>query len=241
MMPPVFLLGRRPATSCSLGALAALVLIGVLAQAAPGQAAPKGKDSRELQAREAFATGHYQEAIDLYGKLYAEKLHPTYLRNIGRCYQKLKEPDKAIDTFRDYLRQAKHLPADEQKEIEGYIADMEALKERQAAEKAPLAQPRVRPTEAAAAAPAATPATLPPAAPSPKLQPAPPAPETQLIAATPAPAPESPPFYERGWFWGVAAGVVAVAVVGSLWAGGVFTKTFNPCAGRSCQTAAGGP
>jgi len=114
---------------------------------------------------------------------------------------------------------------------------MEALKERQEAEKAPPAQPPARPTEAAAAAPAA----LPPVAPSPKLQPAPPAPEAQLIAATPAPAPESPPFYERGWFWGVAAGVVAVAVVGGLWAGGVFTKTFNPCAGRSCQTAAGGP
>jgi tetratricopeptide (TPR) repeat protein len=235
MMTPVPLRGRRPATSYSLGALAALVLIGVLAQAAPGQAAPKGKDSRELQAREAFATGHYQEAIDLYGKLYAEKLHPTYLRNIGRCYQKLKEPDKAIDTFHDYLRQAKHLPADEQKEIEGYIADMEALKERQAAQAAPAAKPPTPLTEEAA------PAALPPVAPAPKLQPAQPAPETQLIAATPAPAPESPPFYERGWFWGVAAGVVAVAVVGGLWAGGVFTKTFNPCAGRSCQTAAGGP
>jgi tetratricopeptide (TPR) repeat protein len=239
MMTPVPLLRRRPATSYSLGALAALVLIGVLAQAAPGQAAPKGKDSRELQAREAFATGHYREAIDLYGKLYAEKLHPTYLRNIGRCYQKLKEPEKAIDTFRDYLRQAKHLPANEQKEIEGYIADMEALKERQAAQAAPAAKPSARPTEEAAAT--AAPVALPPVAPTPNLRPAQPAPETQLIAATPAPAPESPPFYERGWFWGVAAGVVAVAVVGSLWAGGVFTKTFDPCAGRSCQTAAGGP
>jgi tetratricopeptide (TPR) repeat protein len=234
-MPPVSLLGRRSATSCSLGALAALVLIGVLAQAAPGQAAPKGKDSRELQAREAFATGHYREAIDLYGKLYAEKLHPTYLRNIGRCYQKLKEPENAIDTFRDYLRQAKHLPADEQKEIEGYIADMEALKERQAAQAVPAAKPPAPLTEEAA------PAALPPSAPAPKLQPAPPARETQLLAEKPAPPPESPPFYERGWFWGVAAGVVAVAVVGGLYAGGVFTKTFNPCAGRSCQTAAGGP
>jgi tetratricopeptide (TPR) repeat protein len=233
MMTPIPLLGRRPAKCCPTGALAALVLIGLLAQAAPGQAAPKAKDSGELRAREAFATGHYQEAIDLYGKLYAEKLHPTYLRNIGRCYQKLREPEKAIDTFRDYLSRAKNLPADERKEIEGYIAEMEALKERQAAEKAQAAKPPAPTTEKAAAAP--------PVAPAPKLQPAQPAPQTQLIAEKPAPAPESPPFYERAWFWGVAAGVVAVAVVGGLWAGGVFSKTFDPCAGRNCQPASGGP
>jgi len=234
MMTPIPLSGRRPAKYRPSCVLAALVLIGLLAQAGPGQAAPKAKDSRELKAREAFATGRYQEAIDLYGKLYAEKLHPTYLRNIGRCYQKLKEPEKAIDSFRDYLSRAKNLPANEQKEIEGYIADMEALKERQAAEKAQAARPPARTTEAAAAA-------LPPVAPTPNLRPAQPASDAQLVAATPAPAPESPPFYERGWFWGVAAGVVAVAVVGGLYAGGVFTKTFDPCAGRICQTAAGGP
>ena len=238
MMTFIPLLGRCPAKCYPRGALATLVLIGVLAQATPGQAASKAKDSRELRAREDFATGHYQEAIDLYGKLYAEKLHPTYLRNIGRCYQKLKEPEKAIDSFRDYLTRAKNLSADERKEIEGYIADMEALKERQAAEKAQAAKPPAPTTEKAAAAPAG----LSPVAPTPNLQPGQPAPQTQLIAATPPPPPESPPFYERAWFWGVAAGVVAVAVVGGLYAGGVFTKTFDPCAGRSCQTAAaGGP
>ena len=235
MMTFIPWLGGRPAKFRRFGALAALVLIGMLAQVAPGQAAPKAKDSRELLAREAFATGRYQEAIDLYGKLYAEKLHPTYLRNIGRCYQKLKEPEKAIDSFRDYLTRAKNLPADERKEIEGYIADMEALKERQAAEKVQAAKPPTRTTEKAAAAPAG----LSPVAPTPNLQPAQPSPETQLIAATPAPAPESPPFYERGWFWGVAAGVVAVAVVGGLYAGGVFTKTFDPCAGRTCLSPKG--
>ena len=238
MMTFIPWLGGSPAKFCRPGALAALVLIGMLAQGTPGQAAPKAKDSRELLAREAFATGRYQEAIDLYGKLYAEKLHPTYLRNIGRCYQKLKEPEKAIDSFRDYLSRAKNLPANEQKEIEGYIADMEALKERQAAEKAQAAKPPARTTDAAAAA--AAPAALPAvAAPAPNLQPSQPAPQAQLVAATPPPPPESPPFYERGWFWGVAAGVVVVAVVGGLYAGGVFTKSFDPCAGRTCLSPGG--
>jgi tetratricopeptide (TPR) repeat protein len=236
MMTFIPWLGGRPAKFCRPGALAALVLIGMLAQGTPGQAAPKPKDIRELRAREAFATGRYQEAIDLYGKLYAEKLHPTYLRNIGRCYQKLREPDKAIDSFHDYLSRAKNLPANEQKEIDGYIADMEALKAQQAAEKAQAAKPPARATDGAAAAPAA----LPPVVPSPNLQPAQPSPQAQLMAATPPPPPESPPFYERGWFWGVAAGVVAVVVVGGLYAGGVFSKTFDPCAGRSCQAASGG-
>jgi len=76
------------------------------------------------------------------------------------------------------------------------------------------------------------------------LQPAPPPPQTQLVAKTPAPAPESPPFYKRGWFWGVTAAavvVVAGAVVAGLYFGGVFSKSSDPCAGRICQTAAGGP
>ena len=227
MLSSIRLLGRCPANFRLSGALGALVLVGLLAQTTPSQAAPKTKESRELQAREAFATGRYQEAIELYGKLYAEKLHPTYLRNIGRCYQKLKEPEKAIDSFRDYLGRVKNIPAAERSEIEGYIAEMEALKKKQDADKA------------AAAAPAAV--VAPVVAPVPRLEPAAPAPQTQLLAATPPPAPESTPFYKRGWFWGVTAGVVAVAVVGALWAAGVFSKSFDPCAGRSCQTASGGP
>jgi len=234
MMTPIPWLGRRPAKfrlPGALAALAALVMVGLLAQTSPSEAAPKSKDSRELSAREAFATGHYEEAIELYGRLYAEKLHPTYLRNIGRCYQKLKEPEKAIDSFRDYLSRAKNLSANERKEIDGYIADMEALKDRQAAEKS--AKPPARTGEEAASAPLAPPVR--------NLQPAQPASETQLLANTPDRAPESPPFYKRGWFWGVAAGVVAVAVVGGLYFGGVFSKSSDPCAGRICQTAAGGP
>jgi ferric-dicitrate binding protein FerR (iron transport regulator) len=227
MMSSIRLLGRCPANFRLSGALGALVLVGLLAQTTPSQAAPKTKESRELQAREAFATGRYQEAIELYGKLYAEKLHPTYLRNIGRCYQKLKEPEKAIDSFRDYLGRVKNIPAAEKSEIEGYIAEMEALKKKQDADKA------------AAAAHAAV--VAPVVAPVPRLEPAAPAPQTQLLAATPPPAPESTPFYKRGWFWGVTAGVVAVAVVGALWAAGVFSKSFDPCAGRpGCVTAAGG-
>jgi len=88
-------------------------------------------DDRELTAREAFAAGRYQEALDIYAKLFAETLHPTYLRNVGRCHQMLGNADQAIKTFREYLRRAADLPPQQRSEVEGFIAEMEALKKTQ--------------------------------------------------------------------------------------------------------------
>ena len=70
-----------------LAAVAVLAL--VLGAAGVGAAG----DPRELKAREDFAAGRYQQALDVFAKLYAETLHPVYLRNIGRCYQNLGDPD----------------------------------------------------------------------------------------------------------------------------------------------------
>ena len=88
-----------------------------------------------MKAREAFAAGRYDEALDLFAKLYAETLHPVYLRNIGRCHQKLRQPEKAIDKFHEYLAKEKKISADERKEIDGYIKEMEALRDEQARQK----------------------------------------------------------------------------------------------------------
>ena len=67
------------------------------------QAAGTQTNQLEMKARESFAAGRYDEALELFAKLYAETLHPVYLRNIGRCHQKMREPQKAIDAFKDYL------------------------------------------------------------------------------------------------------------------------------------------
>ena len=174
------------------------------------------KDPREMQAREAFAAGSYKEALDIYAKLYAEKLHPTYLRNIGRCYQNLGEPERAISSFREYLRKAKDMPADERTEVEGFIKEMEELQKKNAA----AATPPVAPVH-----------PLPVAAPSV----APVAPQPMVMVQQPAPVSEPTPFYKKAWFWGVVGGVVVAGTVGGLWAGGVFSKSTNHCpAGAIC-------
>src|SRR6185369_16845954 len=70
----------------------------------------------------------------------------------GRCYQNLGEPDKAISSFREYLRQATDTPPDQRAKVEGYIREMEELKRKRQQGAAPAAP---APDEAAIAPPRA--------------------------------------------------------------------------------------
>jgi tetratricopeptide (TPR) repeat protein len=187
----------------------------------PGRAIAE-VDSREMQAREAFGAGRYQEALDGFVKLYAERLHPNYLRNIGRCYQNLGDPDKAISSFREYLRKAKGVHADERAEIEGYIKEMEDLKkQREAAATAPP-PPVARPIE-----PLAQPVAMaPPRETPPSLT------LTQAPAASIPPGQEATPVYKTWWFWTIIGAVAVGAGIGVAAAAGAFKKTQDaPCVG----------
>ncbi len=185
-----------------IGRRAALfVFVAALFVANGAQAASKG----ELEARKAFAAGKYVEAKDLFADLYARTLHPVYLRNIGRCYQKLGEATRAIDSFRDYLAKAKGVTAGDRKEVQSYIKEMEDLR---AAEQA-----------RAIRAPAPAPAPPPPAAtPPPDPVPVTPTP-TAILIAPPLPAEptdrDEAPLYKKWWFW-TAVGVVAAGAAGAL-------------------------
>ncbi len=219
---------RRNHRFASLTALHLVVVtatMGVMVlPAEPAQAAAKHTDRREIKARQAFASGQYQQALDLYAELYADKVHPTYLRNIGRCYQNLREPEKAINAFHDYLRQAKGLTGAERSEIEGYIKEMEDLQKQQAA------------ADGAAAAPPPAPAPAVPLVPP--VEPDVPAAHGNILVTNSEPAepPPTTPFYKKAWFWGVVGVAVAGAVVGGLYAGGVFSKSSIPCAAADgCQ------
>jgi hypothetical protein len=207
MFPSAVSKGRLLVLACALSLGVALVGEPVLA------AARHEADRKiEMQAREDFAAGRYAEALELFAKLYAETLHPVYLHNIGRCHQKMREPDKAIDAFRDYLAKTKKVSPDDRAMIEGYIAEMEKLRDEQAAKTAPVP---------AAPAPTAA-AALAPVAPSPaastveiNVAPAPSSPPgTSLVAVAPASPAKETPVYARWWFW---------TGVGALVAGGVAT------------------
>jgi len=107
----------------SISSLAFAVAISLLAANRPNMT-----DSREEVARAFFAAAKYQEAIDIYSQLFAHYLHPDYIYNIGRCYQNMGDPEKALQSFHEFSRKAKHLDPDLRKELEGHIKEMEALK-----------------------------------------------------------------------------------------------------------------
>jgi tetratricopeptide (TPR) repeat protein len=160
-------------------------------------AASAAEDPRELEGRTRFAKGDYERALDIYARLSAESNDPVYLRNIGRCYQKMRQPEKAIDSFREYLRRAPRLKASERKEVDGFIHDMERLADEQRAKRATEPPP---------------PVDLRPPAPPPA-----PAPVVASLTAQPAPAAtEDRPLYTRWWLWTTAGAVAAGAVVAAV-------------------------
>jgi tetratricopeptide (TPR) repeat protein len=187
----------------------------------------------EMKAREQFAAGKFDDAIDTFAKLYAKSLNPVYLRNIGRCFQKKREPQKAIDEFQDYLAKTKSgkykINAEERAEIEGYIKEMEALRDQQAraATPAPPPPPVLTPLQAAPV-PTTPP---PPAAPPPEAAPGGPA---ATLTATASQPEESHPVYTRWWFWTIIGAVVAGGVVTAV-ALSSGTSKPNCTATAGCQ------
>ena len=182
--------------------------VAVVALAVGAARAVAAGDPRELKAREDFAAGRYQQALDVFAKLYAETLHPTYLRNIGRCYQNMGDADHAIVTFRDYLRKHEAITPEQRAEVEGFIAEMEALKKQRSG--APASPPRSEITPL-------------PAAPEPKGGGAPEALVTQPAHPTEA----SSPVYTRWWFWTIVGAAAVGAGLGIAAATGAFTTTQN--------------
>jgi len=224
------------------GALLGLIVVAVLGASGVARADKAADKATEKKAVENFAAGRYDESLELFAKLYAETLNPVYLRNIGRCQQKLRHPDKAIDAFKDYLAKGKKISADERAEINGYIKEMEALRDEQAKQQQAATPPATPPPTTAPPPPVGTapvqplppaggeppPGGYPPAAYPPppgsygQTPGYPPGPDGQQPAGTlvaqpgPPPAAESSPFYARWWFWTIVGAVVVGGVVAAV-------------------------
>jgi tetratricopeptide (TPR) repeat protein len=204
----------------------------LLALAGSGRVHAQQRDRREVHAQELFALGRYADALGIYGKLYAETNHPTYLRNIGRCYQNMGEPDKAIASFREYLRHAKRLPDDQRAVIDGYIREMQDLKAKREEE---AARPPPPPK-----APEPPPPDL---KPSPPLAPAP----RPIVGRVPGPAHDGEAPAEGHGMRRTAAYVVAGVSLIALGTGAYFgvqairdeRSSKNLCADSPCSNTRG--
>jgi hypothetical protein len=218
--------------------LAVLLATPVVFTPVAHAAQPKAADNAtEMKAREAFAAGRYDEALELFAKLYAQTLHPVYLRNIGRCHQKLRQPDKAIDKFNEYLAKEKKISADERKEIEGYIKEMEALRDEQARQATPPTPP---PTNN-------PPPPVTPIGNNPNLPPPPPpnyypqqpygtATTQGTLVSEPLPPPRTEqPIYKKWWFWTGIAVVVAAGVVTTVLVVNSGGTEKPPCTALICM------
>ena len=111
------------------------VALVVLALSAPTLAADCPARAASAQERgetaaKAFLQGKYEEALAIYLDLYVTTSRPEYLRNVARCQQQLKQYDRAIDNFKEYMRRAESLRAAEKSEIQGYIAELQAARAR---------------------------------------------------------------------------------------------------------------
>ncbi len=195
-----------------VGVVASLLLGGGAGAAAPDAQAVPGaslaSSADDLQARDLFRAQRYAEALVIYQKRHAETHHPTYLRNIGRCHQMARQPAPAIEAFRAYLREARDLDAAEQREIEGYIAEMQRLE---------LSAAPPPPTSATSATSATSPAwpTSPSGAPEGTISSAA-SPTPTATAAPAARGSDTPPVTRRWWFWTAIAVGLAAATTGVL-------------------------
>lgn len=177
----------------------ALVLVATAAAPRTGgaqesrrKAAAQAAEDTDRKAKTLFAAGRYEEAIELLAQLYADTANPIYLRNIGRCYQRLHQPDKAIGSFEEYLLRGKDITPAERDEVKGFIRDLEEMKRRQAKQAEPAPPPPVvaAPPVPAAAVPQPAPAASPVNPPVPS--PSPPAPEATPPVWSAAPPPPGP-------------------------------------------------
>jgi hypothetical protein len=203
------------------------------APAAP-KAAPTAKQfaDRDREAKRLFISGNYREAITALTELYSDSGNPIYLRNIARCHQRLRDPDRAIASFEEYLLRGKDISTAEREEVKGFIREMEELKRREAT---PSTPPAAAPATTAAPAPAPG-APLAAASPPPAVPPgSDPAPPSQpMIAAS-----DTPPATTGTWHR--KAGTIALIGAGALAVGGGAMLTaswlnYNTGRDQGCGT-----
>jgi tetratricopeptide (TPR) repeat protein len=98
-------------------------------------------DPREIQSRSDCLAGRFQAGADLLARMFAETGNANYIYNQGRCYEQNGKFDEAILRFREFLRTAKGLSAEEKAEVDGHITECQAELDKRLAPPPPLPPP----------------------------------------------------------------------------------------------------
>ena len=109
---------------CRHGLLAATLVCGFMLALTPANA--QQADPRESQSRSECLAGRFQAGVDLLAQMFVETGDANYIYNQGRCYEQNGKFSEAILRFREFLRKAKNLSADDKTEVNGHINDCQA-------------------------------------------------------------------------------------------------------------------
>ena len=114
-----------------------LLSFAVLPAWSAGPALAAGLDNKaasDLQeAKRLYKSGKYEEAADIFSQLSAAHPDfPVFARNAGACYYYLQRPEPALSNLRDYLLSQKRIAPEDRTEVEGWISEMEKLRDQNA-------------------------------------------------------------------------------------------------------------
>jgi tetratricopeptide (TPR) repeat protein len=211
------------------------------------------KDTAEAkEARQLYKAGQYEAAAEIFLRLsgkYPDMLVLT--RNLGACYYYLHRPEPALSNLREYLQREENITAEDRREVEAWIVEMEKLRSQTAAApKTPSAvvpappPPVVAPSPVAAPSPAPTNAPAAAALPTPPVVEPVPGPPPLLgdsgksavgegaldLRQKPAEQAAAPESGSRWWLW---TGIGAVVVGGIVTA--VLLSTRSPGRDGDCS------
>jgi tetratricopeptide (TPR) repeat protein len=177
---------------------AAGILVFLLASQRPCPVHAASGDPK-LEAKSHFRAGQKNYNLNEFSNALVEfkeayRLHsdPVFLYNIGQCERQLGHLEEASRFYRSYLRESPK--AANRQEVERKIDEIDETLKVQAK------------SESTAVAP--------PPQPNPLPVPAPPAADARTDLTAAPSVSESPPIYERWWFWAAIGAVAVGATVG---------------------------
>lgn len=117
-------LGLRNVTGLALLAFCGIHPVGaVFAQPTPSS---QTVEQREADAKASCASGDVDKGVGVLARLFVDTGDQTWVYNQGRCYQQNGRAEQAINRFREYLRRGTNIAAEDKKEVEGFIAELDA-------------------------------------------------------------------------------------------------------------------